>query len=144
MNLSNLWTSYALDGAGALVVILTLIQIAPIKLNPWSSIAKKLGRAINGEVIDKVNQVSNEVKNLRRVCDERETDSCRLRILHFDDEVRHDVRHTKEHYDQVLVDINRYESYCDEHREYKNNVANLAIDNIKQTYKMCIKEGSFL
>ena len=28
MNLSNLWTSYALDGAGALVVILTLIQIA--------------------------------------------------------------------------------------------------------------------
>lgn len=144
MNLSSLLTSYAGDGIGAIVIVLTLIQIAPIKLNPWSAIAKRIGRAINGEVLDKVNQVSNELKNLRQVCDEREADSCRSRILHFNDEVLHEVRHTKEHYDQVLMDINNYESYCRDHREYKNNVADLAIDNIKLTYRTCVKEGTFL
>ena len=37
-----------LTGGGGLVVLaLTVIQIAPIKLNPWSAIAKILGRAID-------------------------------------------------------------------------------------------------
>ena len=64
--------------------------------------------------------------------------------MHFNDEVLHGVRHSKEHYDQMLVDINNYELYCDKHRDYKNNVANLAIDNIKRTYKICTEEASFL
>ena len=37
----------------------TLIQIAPIKVNPWSSIAKAVGRAINSDVLE-------ELKGLRR------------------------------------------------------------------------------
>lgn len=144
MELSSLITSYAGEGFGVLLVILTLIQIAPIKLNPWSFIAKRIGRVINGEVLDKVSQINDELKNLRQVCDEREADSCRSRILHFNDEVLHGVRHTKEHYDQLLMDITSYETYCDNHQEYKNNVANLAIDNIKRTYNTCVKEKSFL
>lgn len=44
----------------------------------------------------------------------------------------------------MLVDINNYELYCDKHQDYKNNVANLAIDNIKRTYKICTEEASFL
>ncbi len=40
-------------GGGILLVAMTLIQIAPIKLNPWSALAKAIGRAINGEVIAK-------------------------------------------------------------------------------------------
>ena len=34
-------------GGGALLVLMTLVQIAPVKINPWSAIAKALGRAIN-------------------------------------------------------------------------------------------------
>ncbi len=36
-----------MNGGGALVILLTLVQIAPIKVNPWSALAKWLGRAIN-------------------------------------------------------------------------------------------------
>ena len=38
-------------GGGAVLVLLTLIQIAPIEINPWSAIAAAIGRAINREVI---------------------------------------------------------------------------------------------
>ncbi len=77
-------------------------------------------------------------------CYGRFMNSCRSNILHFNDEVLHGVRHTKEHYDQMLIDINNYELYCAKHQDYKNNVANLAIDNIKRTYKICVEKTSFL
>ena len=41
-------------GGGVVIVIMTLIQITPIRIDPWSSIARAIGRAINGEVIQKV------------------------------------------------------------------------------------------
>ena len=34
-------------GGGILLAVLTVIQIAPIKINPWSALAKAIGRAIN-------------------------------------------------------------------------------------------------
>ena len=39
-------------GGGVLLIVLTLVQIAPIKVNPWSVIAAALGRALNKDVID--------------------------------------------------------------------------------------------
>ena len=37
-------------GGGVLLILLTLVQISPIKLNPWSALAKTVGRAINADV----------------------------------------------------------------------------------------------
>ena len=42
------WDCRAFAGA-----LLTLVQIAPIKVNPWTAIGKAIGRAINGDVIEK-------------------------------------------------------------------------------------------
>ena len=36
-------------GAAVVVVLLSLIQISPIKINPWTAIGKAVGRVINGE-----------------------------------------------------------------------------------------------
>ena len=44
-------------GGSALFVLLTLLQLAPIKINPWSAIAKAFGRAINSEVLEKVEMI---------------------------------------------------------------------------------------
>lgn len=119
-----------IDGGGILFVVLTIIQITPIKLNPWSSIARFIGRALNGDVMDKLN--------------ESEATNRRYRILRFDDEIRHSQKHTKEHFDQILDDITEYEKYCSNHPDYKNNKAILAIDNIKSTYRECCKNKTFL
>lgn len=38
-------------GGGVLLIVLTLVQIAPIKVNPWSVIAAALGRADRKSVV---------------------------------------------------------------------------------------------
>ena len=50
-----------LNGGGILLILMTLVQIAPIKINPWSAIAKLIGRAINGEVLKKLDSVEKRL-----------------------------------------------------------------------------------
>lgn len=68
----------------------------------------------------------------------------RYRILRFDDEIRHGIRHTKEHFDQIMEDVTDYEKYCRDHPDFPNNKANFAIINIKNVYEQCVRENSFL
>ena len=35
-------------GGVGLVLLLSLVQISPIKFNPWTAIARAIGKAING------------------------------------------------------------------------------------------------
>lgn len=133
-----------LFGGGGLIVLMTLIQITPIKINPWSWLGRLIGRAINGEVLEKVNTLTNDVKDLRNTGDEQWASLSRSHILRFGDELLHGVAHSKEHFDQILIDISKYETYCKEHPEYLNDVANATIKHIKNTYQKCLEENSFL
>lgn len=137
MELSSLLTSYTTEGIGALLIVLTLVQIAPIKINPWSYIARKIGNAINGDILTGLTALQKEFEDYR-------VDVCRNHILHFNDDILHETKHTKEHFDQILRDVDDYEKYCEAHEGYKNNVANLAIENIRGTYNKYIKENKFL
>lgn len=133
-----------LGGGGAVVIIMTIIQITPIKFNPWSWIAKKIGRAINSEVLNEVKAVKADLADHKAKSAEREATQCRSRILRFGDEILHSVPHSKEHYEQILIDIDSYEEYCDEHQDYKNNVAVATIKHIKKMYQKHLEEDSFL
>ena len=131
-------------GGGLTLVLMTLIQITPIKINPWSWLGKIIGRAINGEVLDKVNTLAEDVRELKNEDAEQWASLSRSHILRFGDELLHGVVHSKEHFDQILLDISKYEAYCDEHPEYKNNIANATIKQIKNTYQRCLEENKFL
>ena len=116
-----------LYGGGALLLLMTLVEVAPIKINPWRWLGKCIGRLINGEVMSKVDELSKDLKSLRDECGEREASLCRTHILRFGDELLHGVAHSQEHFMQILVDIDNYESYCDTHPGYRNNIANVTI-----------------
>lgn len=133
-----------LPGSGLLIALLTLIQIAPVKINPWSAIAKTLGRAINKEMMDRLESLDKEVKQLRDATALESVLNCRVRILRFGDETLHDQRHTKEHFDQILRDIDKYEHYCDTHPEFENNVTVLTSTRIKEIYRKRLADGDFL
>ena len=129
---------------GLLIVLLTLIQIAPIKINPWSAIAKTLGRAINKEMMDKLESLDKEMKQLRDATALESALNCRVRIIHFGDETLHGQKHTKEHFDQILRDIDKYEHYCSTHPEFENNVTVLTSARIKEIYQKRLADGDFL
>ena len=150
LTLQEIINSFAGDSGFWIVVIgvvLTLIEITPIKINPWSWI----GRLFNKDVMKKIDglqkevqDVKNDMINFREELDERNATACRTRILRFGDEILHGVPHSKEHYDQILLDIDSYEEYCLVHQEYKNNVAVATIRRIKNKYEEHLEEDSFL
>ena len=107
------------------------------------AIRTELTDSING-LGEKLDSVNRSIGELRQENGENQASTFRYRILRFDDEIRHDAKHTKEHFDQILEDITEYEKYCSSHPEYRNNKAMLAIENIKRIYKECSNEGTFL
>ena len=133
-----------LGGGGVLLLFMTLLQITPIKINPWSWLGRFIGRAINSEVITKVDNLSKELADHKSKSEERHATLCRAHILRFGDEVLHGIPHSKEGYDNILLDIDSYEEYCDKHPDYKNNVALATIKNIKRMYQKHLEEDSFL
>lgn len=131
-------------GAIALAAFLSLVEIAPIKINPWTKIARAIGKAINGEVLAKVEALEQKVDKLEHAGAERNAESRRVRILRFGDEILHDVKHSKEHFDNILKDISVYEQYCKDHPEFENGRTVLTIETIEATYKKCFATHDFL
>lgn len=133
-----------LYGSGVIILLMTLIQISPIKINPWSWIGRCIGRAINGEVLEKVETLTRDVKQNKADDDEQWASLSRTHILRFGDEILHGMSHSKEHFNQVLLDISKYEQYCESHPQYINNIATATIQQIKKTYQKCLDENNFL
>lgn len=135
-------------GGGCLVVFMTLVQIAPLKINPWSAIGKvlaaigrALGKVLDGAVIEKLDEMEamqTETRQLLdehiRVDDERNADLHRAYILRFNMELRRGMQHTDEDFNEILYNIKCYEQYCKDHPEYQNNRAVHAIKHIENVY----------
>lgn len=143
--------SYAAWGLVLFVGVTGLIQITPIKLNPWSKIARSIGRAINKDVIDKVNKLENDVSALKEIGDtrdakedERHARTLRRDILRFGEEIRHIPKHSKERFDDVLLEITEYESYCNSHPDFKNRMTTATVHLIMSVYEKALEEGGFL
>ena len=133
-----------LYGGGALLVLMTLIQITPIKINPWSWFGRMIGRAINGEVLEKVDGISDDVKNNKDSADEEWAELRRTHILRFGDDIRLGLSHSEEHFNQILYDIHKYETYCNSHKNYENDKAIATIKLIKNEYAKCLEKNNFL
>lgn len=133
-----------MDGGGLLLVFLTLVEIAPIKINPWSAIAKAIGRALNAEVLAELKQTQKKLDEHIRVDDQRDADSHRQRILQFNNELLRDIPHTREDFIEILAVIDQYEAYCKEHPDYKNSRCVHAIANIGRVYDERLKKHDFL
>ena len=138
-------------GGGALIAVLTLLEIAPIRIKPWAAIARALGRAINADLAarvetlgDKVDTVERGLRDMQAGVDERNAVCCRVRILRFGDEVLHGVRHSKDHFDQVLEDITTYDHYCGTHPDFRNNMTQLTAARIKEIYIERLEKNDFL
>ena len=122
------------------VVVMSLVEVSPIKINPWSWI----GKVLNKDILNKLEIVEQNVAEVKREVWESSAVTSRYRILRFDDEILHDIKHSKEHFDQILLDIDVYEKFCEEHPDFKNNLAVMAIKHIKEIYSKCSRENSFL
>jgi hypothetical protein len=108
-------------------LILSLIEISPIKINPWSLLCKLLQKQLSLE----------EIK-------EDLMDSRRTRIIRFDDELIEKRPHRKDMFDAILIDCDKYEKFCKAHHGYVNSVADDSINHIKEVYAELKRDDAFL
>ena len=137
-------------GIGA-AAILSLLEIAPIKVNPWRAIAKALGRAFNGEVLADLKSVQEAQRRTQNALDkhisdddEDKAEGHRAAFLTFNTSLLRGELHTQEDFFDAFRHIDKYEAYCREHPGYKNNRATHAISNIGRVYDERLETRDFL
>lgn len=158
MTISELLAEYGAAGGICLVVVLSLVEISPIKINPWSKLFRSLGKALNKDMLDEINALKTEVSDLKdeikkvddRVdkmdarIDENNAILCRSRILRFGDEVSHGQNHSRDHFKQVFCDITTYKAYCHSHPEFQNDMTKITSKRIEDDYMERDKTDTFL
>lgn len=136
-------------GLGSIVIaiLMSIVQVSKIPVNPWSFIGNVLNKDLLLEVREQkknLESLSSKIGGIEDRISETDAKAARYRIIRFDDEVRHQVLHTKEHYDQIIIDIDTYESFCKDNEWFVNNQAHWAIANIRKRYEEHNVDNSFL
>ena len=131
---------------------ITLIEkFAPKDKKPWTAILTFIGKILTKEfsesqkdLIDKVEALSLKIEKVAESVEETRAIAARVRILSFGDELLEGRLHSKDTYDQTLLDIDNYEKYCKSHENFKNNVTEETVALIKEKYRIRLRKNDFV
>jgi hypothetical protein len=138
--LYNYWTEFvSVPGVktGLVIVLLSAVEVSPVKINPWSWIGGIIGKLLG------IKTLSDKVDALDEKVDINQATTIRVRILRFEDEVQNNIDHSKDSWDQVMDDINRYEEYTECHPKFKNNITEASINHLKKKYDELLEKRAW-
>lgn len=115
---------------------LSLIEITPIKINPWNAIFRWIGDRLLGDTKKTVENLSKELKD-------NEKDRIRWEILDFANSCRNGRKHTKDEYVHILELDKKYRKLLVETKD-ENGVFDLEIKYIKKLYEERLEKNDFL
>jgi len=121
----------------------TLIQIVPIKINPWSWVAGLIHKFLFGKIDEKLDAITAKVDNLEKQVEEDKARQARTHILRFADELYEKKQHTQEYFLQILDEAKFYEEYVAQHKGFINGRTENACKIIRETYDALWKEHKF-
>lgn len=139
------------------VVLLTIIQVAPIKINPWSFIVKLLAKffcwisrvslapVINkmDEIDRKVDSAISEINTVKKEFEIKNANDWRWDILDFFNSSRNNRPHSKEEWDHVIDQVKKYERHVEIHG-IDNGVLEEASRWLRTEYQEHLKKNDFL
>lgn len=123
----------------ALVGILSLIQIAPIKVNPWDSMLGWVGSKINAGIKGQLEAVRLQADSQQEEFREFWIDYQREAILRFSRECSQEIPHSREEWNHILDIIKRYESFCAKH-DIANGVIEENSSYLRDLHKQLLQE----
>ncbi len=142
VDMLNLKTGLSV-GAGILIILMTLIQIAPIKFNPWDKILTWLGNHMNADIVKRVDVIEGKLDEHIKESSDEMIRKVRADILSFGNSCMNGHPHTKEEFEFVISECDQYEKYI-EKTQSKNGVATATIAEIHRLYEIGIHDNSFL
>lgn len=91
----------------------TLFEIVPIKINPWSTLFRWIGKAINGELKEQLSDLSSDVSELKSDFEMKKAEDMRWEILEFANTCRIGNEHSKDEWRHVMNQVSEYEEYTE-------------------------------
>ena len=137
MNMNEFFNQLTVGGAAgwaaaAVLILMSLIQISPLKLNPWDNVLTWFGRKINGETQKQLDELKKQVSDLW-------INAHRQSILTFARECRADIDHDAEEWNHILSVADEYEMYCQKNI-VSNGVVKADTEYIRNLYQELSRE----
>nr|DAP06835.1 MAG TPA: hypothetical protein [Caudoviricetes sp.]DAV06506.1 MAG TPA: hypothetical protein [Caudoviricetes sp.] len=133
-----------------LAIITFVEKFGPKDKKPWTALFTFIGKILTkdfaesqNKLIERMDSLSVEIKEVARSVDETRAIAARVRILRFGDELLEGRTHSKDTFDQTLLDIDNYERYCKEHAEFKNHVTESTSAFIQEQYRERLRKHDF-
>lgn len=143
MSLKDIFSAENLGKISLVVVVLmSLIQITPIKLNPWDKLFKWIGNKLNADIKKDLDSVKKDLDEHIKNSNIKDLRDTRMHILEFCNSCMNGQRHTKEQFDFMITQCDDYEQYIEKNK-IKNGVITSAINEIRRRYDDAIHNNYF-
>jgi len=126
-----------------ILFLMTIIQVAPIKINPWDKILVWFGNHMNADIVKRVDVIEDKLDEHIKDSSEERIRKVRADILDFGNACMNGRPHTKEEFEFVISECDTYEKHI-EKLQIRNGVATATITEIRRLYEKGIQENSFL
>ena len=143
MTASEILTALCSGGGAIIVILLGLIKVKPLEISVWSWLFRKIGKAFNGETLDRINAMESKLNAHLEAEEKERAITSRQRILRFADEMYTNTYHSREHFEEILEQVDAYNNYCQAHPTFQNGRTVTASKIIKEQYEECMKRKSF-
>lgn len=130
---------FNIDG-GHIVLIVSaasiFFEVSKIKVNPISFLLKWAGKRM-------FEPFSDKMKELEKTIDENKIDEIKWEILEFANSCRNNRRHTKDEFDHIIAQNDKYHKLLDKYN-MENGVFDAEYAYILRLYKRCQDQNDFL
>lgn len=126
-----------------IMLMMTFVEVTPIKLNPWTAIFNWFGRRLNKEVTVKIDKIEDRLEHHIKESEEGELKARRMSILDFSSSIIRGVNYHKEKFDFMINECDQYEQYIIDNK-VKNGVAEASIAEIRRIYQEHLRNHDFL
>ena len=144
------------------VILATILERLPIKINPWTQLFRMMGRTANHDILKrqddieesfkktceridaKINQIEKGLELSLKEIHEHRAIETRRRILVFANRLQENKKYSRECFDGIMEDIREYQKYCEKNKDFKNDKAVISIEVIEEDYKRRLKTNDFL
>lgn len=143
MNLQEMVSQIGGSGIGVIVFIaLTLVEVTPIKINPWTGLLHWIGRKTNADLYNAVKVLTNDLEKLKKDFEVKNANDLRWSILGFANSCRKGDRHSREEWEHVVDQMAFYEEYVEE-RNITNGVIREDTRYLRELYHKISAENDF-
>ena len=140
---AQIW-EWVLSHIGVVALVLSLIiQITPIKLNPWTAIGKWFSKIILQESDKKIERLIRSVDDIRTEIDTNEKDRIRWEVLDFANSCRNNVKHTHDEYRHIIALNDKYTKLLAKSKDI-NGVFDEEYKYISKLYADRLEKNDFL